>query len=287
MAGRQAVRALAGTATASVVVMAGVGLTAVAAEAAPAAPAAQSRAMIGRDQVIARARTWNPGTPQRVPYSQVNTHNGYRADCSGYASMALGLAGPGLNTVGLAASSVSARINMGDLQTGDLVIDAAGNSNTRHVVIFEGWTDASKRSYRAFEQRGGYGTDYRVLTYGLNAGSEYSAYRPHVLGGGGGTPPPSTGKYWVDTFANATGYGAANTGEARGTLLRGTNYVYCKVWGAEVRNGSSFNHWWLRTDLDRSLPGKSGRGAYVSAYYLKRWGNDVAKDNSGTVIPNC
>jgi hypothetical protein len=25
----------------------------------------------------------------------------------------------------------------------------------------------------------------------------------------------------------------------------------------------------------------------VSAYYLSRWGNDEAKDNSGTVIPDC
>ena len=26
---------------------------------------------------------------------------------------------------------------------------------------------------------------------------------------------------------------------------------------------------------------------YVSAYYLSRWGNDEAKDNNGTVIPDC
>ncbi|GAA2079737.1 M23 family metallopeptidase [Actinomadura alba] len=96
-----------------------------------------------------------------------------------------------------------------------------------------------------------------------------------------------TAKYWVDTFANATGYRNANTNDPQGVLYAGTNYVYCKVWGAEVRVGSQYNHWWLKTDLDVTYPGKNGRGAYVSAYYLSRWGNDEARDNNGTVIPNC
>ncbi|MGA5219553.1 M23 family metallopeptidase [Streptomyces cinereoruber] len=96
------------------------------------------------------------------------------------------------------------------------------------------------------------------------------------------------GKYWVDTFANAVGYAQANTGDAQGVLNAGTNYVYCKVWGQEIRDASgNYNHWWLRTDLDTVYAGKNGRGAYVSAYYLSRWGNDEARDNNGTVIPNC
>ncbi|MFF5258059.1 M23 family metallopeptidase [Actinomadura viridis] len=95
------------------------------------------------------------------------------------------------------------------------------------------------------------------------------------------------GKYWVDTFANATGYKDAQMNDAQGLLYAGTNYVYCKVWGREVRSGDQFNHWWLRTDLDEVYAGKNGWGAYVSAYYLSRWGNDEARDNNGTVIPNC
>ncbi len=239
---------------------------------------------IAASQVIANAETWHPHTAQRIPYSQTAYHNGYRTDCSGYASMALGLSTPGLNTVGLAAGSVSDPISMGSLQTGDLVIDSTGDSDNRHVVIFQQWVDGTHSSYWAYEQRGGYGTDHRVLTYGLAAGSEFHAYRPHVLGGGGGG---GTGKYWVDTFADAVGYRSADTSDAQGVLYQGTSYVYCRVWGAEVGSGTSYNHWWLRTDLDAVYSGKNGAGAYVSAYYLTHWGNDVAKDNSGNDIPAC
>ena len=93
----------------------------------------------------------------------------------------------------------------------------------------------------------------------------------------------TTNKYWVDTFANAPG--SSSPGGARtGTLNAGTNYVYCKVWGPKVQVGGDYNHWWLLTDLDVGSP---WRNQFVSAYYLARWGNDVAKDNRGVVIPNC
>ncbi|MFC4537059.1 hypothetical protein [Sphaerisporangium dianthi] len=240
---------------------------------------------VTRQSVVDRAKTWNPGTPQRVPYSQNKYHDGYRTDCSGYASMALGLNRPGLNTVALASPGASGPIAMSALLMGDLVIDANGDNNNRHVVIFESWANPAHTSYWAYEQRGGYGTDHRVLTYGLNAGSQFHAYRPRVFGGGG--DPGTGGKYWVDTFSGATGYREPNTNDPQGTLNKGTNYVYCRIWGAEVRHGAQFNHWWLRTDLDRANPGKNGRGAYVSAYYLAKWGNDEAKDNAGRDIPNC
>ncbi|MGH3379713.1 MAG: hypothetical protein ACRDP6_33765 [Actinoallomurus sp.] len=156
------------------------------ASAPAAAPVAASRASalapaISGSEVLARAETWHPHTDQRIPYSQTATHDGYRTDCSGYASMALGLAAPGPNTVGLASSSVSTPIALGDLVTGDLIIDSTGDSNTRHVVIFENWTDSSHSAYSAYEQRGGYGTDHRTLTYGLTSGSEFHPYHPNVL----------------------------------------------------------------------------------------------------------
>ena len=102
------------------------------------------------------------------------------------------------------------------------------------------------------------------------------------LGGGGSTTPPG-GTVWADTFANAPGSSTPG-GAQTGTLNAGTNYVYCRVWGPNVQVGSSFNHWWLKTDLDTGNP---WQGQWISAYYLSRWGNDVAKDNSGVDIKNC
>ncbi len=98
----------------------------------------------------------------------------------------------------------------------------------------------------------------------------------------GGAPPPASTRYWVDTFSNAPGYGSATSTVQTGTLYAGTNYVYCKTWSREVRDGGSFNHWWLKTDLDVGPAGQ-----WVSAYYLDRWGNDEARDNDGYDLPRC
>jgi hypothetical protein len=103
-----------------------------------------------------------------------------------------------------------------------------------------------------------------------------------LINGGGGNPNPPTGTYWVDTFADATGYKWPSTLTPLGTLYKGTNYVYCKAWGEQVGSGGSYNHYWLKTDLD-----VGPAGAWVSAYYLSRWGNDEARDNNGVVIPDC
>ncbi|HEY7359150.1 MAG TPA: protein kinase [Ktedonobacterales bacterium] len=99
----------------------------------------------------------------------------------------------------------------------------------------------------------------------------------------GNAPSGSYSKWWVDTFGSAPGYyGAGANWHRVGTLYAATNYVFCKAWGPEVKDSSgNYNHWWLWTDLD------TGGQGWVSAYYLTRWGNDVAKDNSGNVIPTC
>ncbi len=110
-------------------------------------------------------------------------------------------------------------------------------------------------------------------------------------------PPPASGaaKYLVDTFANAVGFLSAGCGQdalssdrcrPQGVLNAGTNYVFCKVRGARVGSATQYNHWWLLTDLDVVHAG-GRRRAYVSAYYLKRWGNDMARDNAGRTIPDC
>ncbi|MFI2206407.1 DUF1906 domain-containing protein [Streptomyces sp. NPDC020192] len=101
-----------------------------------------------------------------------------------------------------------------------------------------------------------------------------------VDGAGSVPPPPAT--YWVDTYADAPVYASPTSTTQTGTLHQGTNYVYCKVWGRQIGDATTYNHWWLKTD-----PDVGPAGQYVSAYYLSRWGNDEAKDNNGTVIPDC
>ncbi|MFJ2033839.1 N-acetylmuramoyl-L-alanine amidase [Streptosporangium sp. NPDC087985] len=107
----------------------------------------------------------------------------------------------------------------------------------------------------------------------------WTTYMRYVTGGS--VPPPA--KYWVDTHSAAPGYSSPG-GTRTGTLNKGTNYVYCRTWGPNVQVGSDYNHWWLKTDLDSGSPWQN---QWVSAYYLARWGNDVAKDNSGNDIRNC
>ncbi|MFD8155823.1 NlpC/P60 family protein [Streptomyces malaysiensis] len=133
-----------------------------------------------RAEALQRAATWlTADNGGRVPYSQAKVwKDGYRQDCSGYVSMALGLRAPGTNTVGLTSSSITKPIALGDLRPGDLLIDASGDNNTRHVVMFEKWNDAGHTSYTSYEQRGDFGTDHTARRYGLEPGSEYKPYRP-------------------------------------------------------------------------------------------------------------
>lgn len=159
-------------------------------------------ATLSPDTMINRARAWltaNNGAP--VPYSMERTwKDGYRQDCSGYVSMALGLGTPGLNTVGLADPryGVTTRLSsMSQLKMGDLLIDySTTDGDFRHVVIFEKWANTSHSAYWAYEQRGTYGTTHRQLSYGIGS-DNYDPFRPVKLGdGGGGGELPSPGVSW-------------------------------------------------------------------------------------------
>ncbi|WP_432058287.1 M23 family metallopeptidase [Streptomyces sp. bgisy022] len=147
-----------------------------------------------------------------------------------------------------------------------------------------GSTGNSSGAHIHYEQLlNGVGQNIRINGTALAYPGSYGSHHLTSDNGCGGT-----GRYWVDTFAGTTGYAQPNTNDAQGMLYAGTHYVYCKVWGQEIRGANgTYNHWWLKTDLDTTYPGKNGRGAYVSAYYLSRWGNDEARDNNGTVIPDC
>ncbi|MEW9517624.1 hypothetical protein [Streptomyces tubercidicus] len=139
-----------------------------------------------REEMLQHAATWlTANSGAQVPYSQAKVwKDGYRQDCSGYVSMALGLPTPGTNTVGLATDrGITRPVALGELKPGDLLIDASGDNNTRHVVIFEKWNNDAHSSYTAYEQRGDHGTDHRTLTYGLPGGdAEFTPYRPVKFG---------------------------------------------------------------------------------------------------------
>jgi hypothetical protein len=130
--------------------------------------------------VLARAESWLTAWDGRpVPYlsstDPATWFGGYRRDCSGYASMALGLPGPGLDTATLAARSTP--ISKTDLRAGDLLINPAFGS-AGHVVIFDHWADAAMNSYVGYEQSGDGGTHHRTIPYAYFGGYPMSADRP-------------------------------------------------------------------------------------------------------------
>jgi murein DD-endopeptidase MepM/ murein hydrolase activator NlpD len=163
-------------------------------------------------------------------------------------------------------------------------VGQSGNNASSDHLHYEQLIDANGDGHLDWGVAGGedVATVVNGVTY-TGSGGEWRNVVSHN-GCGGPTPPPSgTTKYWVDTFANASVYGSPTSTTATGTLNAGTHYVSCKVWGRNVSDASgNFNHWWLKTDPDTGPANQ-----YVSAYYLSRWGNDVAKDNNGNVVPGC
>lgn len=93
--------------------------------------------------IMLRAQRW---VDLHVPYSQQGSFEGWRTDCSGYVSMAweLTFAKPGLTTYTM--HTVAHNINKDDLINGDAL-----NCDSRHIVIFGGWTDGSRSHYVSFE----------------------------------------------------------------------------------------------------------------------------------------
>jgi len=237
-------------------------------------------APVTRSQVLARALLWHPHTARRVPYSQSSTFEGYRTDCSGYASMTLGLGGgiDAPNTQTLVTPAYSTPIPMSALRPGDLVIDAAGDSYQRHAVIFDKWADARHSAYWEYEQRGHYGTDHAVRDYGLRKNGSFHAYRPSNLVDD--APAGPAGRYWVITFADAPAYRSARPRAKVGSIPAGRRYVYCKLPGPTVGGSARHNRYWLRTEVN-------GGPAYISAYYLYAWGNDQSAALDGHPIPRC
>ncbi|WP_327287549.1 hypothetical protein [Streptomyces sp. NBC_01198] len=126
---------------------------------------------ITRSQVLARAQTW---VGIGLDYNQGSTYQGYRTDCSGYASMAWHLGTPGLDTTSFVPSGVASWIGKNDLKPGDALLnDSAGNSG--HIAIFGGWTDSSHTSYDGYEFTGS-GVHHRTIPYPYFSG--YGTFKP-------------------------------------------------------------------------------------------------------------
>lgn len=249
----------------------------------PASPAQASvNDPISRSTILTRARSW---VDVNVKYTQfasyTNQYGTYRKDCSGFVSMAWNL---GTSAVTWTLDNYGYWLDsLDDLQPGDAIDSVSGG----HVVLFVEWTSSSHTTARVYEETSytdEYGPDPGTITTPYSrsylANNGYRGLRRYNVSGS--TPPPTQSKYWVDTFANASGYASPTSTTATGTLYAATNYVFCKAWGRQIGSGSAYNHWWLKTDLDVGPANQ-----YVSAYYLSHWGNDEAKDNNGTVIPTC
>ncbi|MGW5399403.1 FG-GAP repeat domain-containing protein [Streptomyces sp. NPDC003952] len=132
--------------------------------------AQESSPRLTRSQVISRAAGW---VGKGIPYNQSSSYQGYRTDCSGYASMAWELSSS-LDTTSFVPRGVASWISKSALKPGDAMLnDAAGNSG--HIVIFHRWTDSSQTSYLAYEFTGS-GVHHRKVPYPYFAGS--GTYRP-------------------------------------------------------------------------------------------------------------
>ena len=89
---------------------------------------------VNRADVIAKGLEW---VRDKVPYSQTGSHEGYRTDCSGFASCAWRLSKPGLTTRDFVPNKVCVNTTKENLEAGDLIL-----SPDHQVVIFHDWAHA-------------------------------------------------------------------------------------------------------------------------------------------------
>ncbi|MFE2912998.1 peptidoglycan-binding protein [Kitasatospora indigofera] len=188
----------------------------------PAGGAARLQAVQGitREQIIARAQGW---VDQKVPYS-MSTYwsDGYRQDCSGYVSMAWGLAA---SETTWTLPGLADRITKDELQPGDVLIfnNPSNPQAGSHVTIFGGWADAARTSYLAYEQTSPT-TTRRTTPYAYWSNSSgYLPYRYKALSPGGtdGGTDPGTGT-GTDP-GTGTGTGTSSDGTAQGTAFPGAD----------------------------------------------------------------
>ncbi|MBD0746151.1 peptidoglycan-binding protein [Streptomyces sp. CBMA152] len=128
---------------------------------------------VTRAGILARAQTW---IDAGVPYSMNGFRQGYRTDCSGFVSMAWGLAESAW-TGNLDEFGV--RITKGQLQPGDMLLHHNPDNPERgsHVVLFAGWANDAHTRYVVMEETPSYGAVKRTIPYAYNTNAD--AYVPY------------------------------------------------------------------------------------------------------------
>jgi hypothetical protein len=117
-----------------------------------------------RSAIIHRAESWlHPAVPFSRTRFHHDRHGIYRADDTGYVSMAWGLPGippdrhGGLDLTGLTA--ISPRIAVTDLLAGDLLLDGT------HAALFHEWADTDHTACWVFDQAPATGTTHRLTRH--------------------------------------------------------------------------------------------------------------------------
>lgn len=135
------------------------------------------------NQIVARAKTW---VDNKVPYNQGAYRDGYRTDCSGFASYAWQVKksnGQPDNPDGIRlANDYGVNISFSSLQPGD-IINNMRQGNSGHVVIFVRWITTGSK-FEAYEENAYYGkaVDTTLTLESLKTGGitikEYEPYAP-------------------------------------------------------------------------------------------------------------
>lgn len=132
-------------------------------------------------QVVTNTARWPAGT---VLYDQSGTNSptGHRPDCSGYASMCLGLPTPGENTVTLLTKGIVHPIAWAELAPGDVVgaLGPGTMGDVGHVMVVTAVNHAAG-VYDVMEQGGGYGPDHNTYRIGDGQGRGFLPYRLSTL----------------------------------------------------------------------------------------------------------
>lgn len=137
--------------------------------------------MTTASQIVSNTALWPANT---VWYSQSGAASPtrHRPDCSGYASMCLGLPTPGENTVSLLTMGIVRPITWAELAPGDVVgrLGIGTGGDLGHVMVVTG-VDHAGGTYDVMEQGGGYGPDRNTYDIGDGQGRAFLPYRLSTL----------------------------------------------------------------------------------------------------------